>query len=506
MVVAQSLVEQGFGVALESISLASVGRPEVVQLKPRFVLVDRHIVRRVDRDQAARATIAGLLAFFGRLGGQVVAIGVDDPVAEARLIDLGVQLASGRVLSSTLVLDARLAEPGDTVVDLARFREAVPSRGLAAEASPGELAEMDEPPGRSASPRGPRLVEEASGGAPNDGKIVEGPDVATLLADTARALGREAGTEQIFQTVFDALSRIVPIDRAAILEADWDAYRMVPRAVLGAGLEGLADLEDSLDNGITGWAFLRGEVYNCPDTDAEDEAVHVPGAAGRVEESLVVVPLVVGDHRLGALNVWRDGTHAFTGTDVERLELVGYLAAAAWRHSQLSEELERRSMNDRLTGLLNARWWDALSRREAAQAVRDGTEVAVVLVDLDDFGRINKTLGQAVGDVVLRNVARALAGVVRTGDAALRYGDDEFLLLLHRGDVAAALRVAEGVQRSLADLPSPSDEIGQLTASIGLALFPRHGETLEEVAEAAALAMKAARSRGRGTLELYDGP
>lgn len=507
MVVAQSLVEQGFGVALESISLASAGRPEVLQLKPRFVLVDRHIVRRVDSDQAARATIAGLLAFFDRLGGQVVALGVDDPVAEARLIELGVKLGSGRVLSSTLVLDARLAEPGDTVVDLASLREVLPPGRPAAGASPGKLSEADGPSGVATSvPAERRSAEEAGADASDGDETVAVTELAGLLADMARALGRSGGAEQVFQAVFDALPGIVAIDRAVILEADWDAYRMVARAALGAGIEGFADLEDSLDSGITGSAFLGGRVHSCPDTDAEDEVARLPGAPDRVEESLVVVPLVVGDHRLGVLDVWRHGTHAFAGTDVERLELVGHLTAAAWQNAQLSEELERRSMTDSLTGLLNKRWWRSLSRREAAQAVRDGTEVAIVLVDLDHFGRINEALGHAVGDVVLRNVARALAGSVRTGDAALRYGSDEFLLLLHHGGAAAALRVAEGVRLALADLPSPSDEIGQLTASMGMALFPRHGENLEEVAEAAALAMKAARSAGRGMLELYGGP
>ena len=80
----------------------------------------------------------------------------------------------------------------------------------------------------------------------------------------------------------------------------------------------------------------KRQPYNCGDTFAHVEAAHVPGSSGgRVDESLVVIPFVAGDHRLGVLDVWRDGIDQFSDDDVERCALVGYLAAAAWRNACL---------------------------------------------------------------------------------------------------------------------------------------------------------------------------
>ncbi len=486
MTVAERLVEEGFRLAFESVSLASVGRPEVAQLKPFLVFVDRHIVRRVEGDGAARAAISGLLAFFSRLGGRVAAQGVDEEGVARTLTELGLQLGSGWFLSPPVVLDAAVAVPGDEVVSRAWFRQQV-------------VQPLEQP--RTEVPA--LAFAELPAGM---GGVVDDRGFASVLAETSRRFQAERETTRILEIVGEMLPQVVPFDRLAVFEADWESYRMIPRTVVGDGLEGLMDLDDSLDSGITGWAFLRGEPYNCPDTYAHSEAAHVPGSdPGRIDESLVVVPLIAGDHRLGVLDVWRDGTHAFSATDVERCQLFGYLAAAAWRNAQLYSELEHRAITDNLTGLLNMRWWDELARREAAQAVRAGTPIALLLVDLDHFKRVNDTLGHAVGDVVLRNTARALSHSVRTGDAAVRYGGDEFLLVLRDGDERAAIRVAESIREALGDLPSPSDELGPVTASIGVALFPGHGETLEEVVQAADRAMYEAKSLGRDRLRVYAG-
>ena len=102
-------------------------------------------------------------------------------------------------------------------------------------------------------------------------------------------------------------------------------------------------------------------------------------------------PSIAGDQRLGVLDVWRDGLDPFNEEEVERCALIGYLAAAAWRNAQLYSELEQRVLTDNLTGLLNKRWWDELAPREAAQALRTGSELAILLVDLDHFKRVPTT-------------------------------------------------------------------------------------------------------------------
>ncbi len=471
------LNESGFPVAVDGVTVASLAETELFEVAPAFAVLDASLTNRVTREARARAEVGAMLSYFGRLGTRMVVRGVDDERFAHLLLEAGLQLGVGRALHAPVTLDKEAAEPGDEVVTRSWFRERA-------------VKVLERPEGDIA----PIFYESLP---PDTGSVQDDRDFARVLAEAARLLQAEHDTASILDAVAELLPRVVPVDRLAIFQADWDSYTLRPRVVVGDTLQGLSAADDLMETGITGWAFLRGDPYNCGDTYRHPEAVHVPGSiGGQFDESLVVIPLISGDYRLGAIDLWRDGLDQFTEADVERCVLVGYLAAAAWRNSQLYGELERRAITDKLTGLLNKRWWDELAQREAAQAMRAGSTVALLLVDIDNFKRVNDSGGHGLGDVTLRNAARVLATAVRSGDAAVRFGGDEFLLVMHNADVHGAERVAEAVRKALAELP-PVPGVGAITASIGVALYPDHGETLDEVLHASDLAMYTAKAKGR---------
>jgi diguanylate cyclase (GGDEF)-like protein len=474
----------GFGVGIERVEISTLADPFISELLPTFVVIDEALTARIGSEARARAEASALMSYFGRLGVRTIVRGVDDEETAHLLLEAGFQLGIGRYLSQPVVLDTSIAAKGDAVVNRSWFREqAVRVLGR---------FEAERPP---ISYRG--LLER---GAEADDK-----EFAIVLGEAARLLQAEHDTRRILDIVSELLPRVVPVDRLAIFQADWDSYTLRAKVVAGDGMEGLSDVDDLMGTGITGWAFLRGDPYNCGDTFNHAEAAHIPGTkGGRYDESLVVIPLVAGDHRLGVLDVWRDGRDMFTEEDVERCAIFGYLAAAAWRSAQLYTELEQRVVTDKLTGLLNKRWWDELAPREAAQAIRSGSTLALLLVDLDHFKRINDSCGHAVGDIALRNAARVLAATVRSGDAAVRFGGDEFLLVLHNADARGAERVAESVRKQLSELAPVSEAVGSITASIGVAMFPAHGESLEDVIHEADLAMYRAKAKGRDQVVVFS--
>jgi len=477
------LSKMGFALALDEIDVSSLASAEVAELQPAFAMLQGSFADRIRAEPRARAEVAALMSYFGRLGTRIVVRKVDDEHAAQLWIELGQQVGIGTYLHPPVVLDPWLAEAGDQVVNRSWFRERS-VRVL----------------GRHDRERIPVSYSPLS----SSKVAADDREFARALGNAARTLQAEHDPLHILETVAELLPRVLPVDRLAIFEADWNHYTLRPLVVKGEGLEGLADVDDLMDTGITGWAFLRGEPYNCGDTFTHAEAAHIPGSTGgRYDESIVVIPLIAGDQRLGALDVWRDGLDRFSEEEVERCALIGYLAAAAWRNAQLYSELEQRVLTDKLTGLLNKRWWDELAPREAAQALRMGSELAILLVDLDHFKRVNDTCGHAVGDVTLRNAARVLAGAVRSGDAAVRFGGDEFLLVLHGADARGAERVAEMVRKTLAALPPTCAGLGSVTASIGVALFPTHGPSLEEVVHEADLAMYRAKARGRDQVVVF---
>jgi diguanylate cyclase (GGDEF)-like protein len=484
----EELRGQGFQIALADVGPGVLTRGAVTDLMPNFVFLDPTYTEYMSAGIRARAELAGLLAYCARLNAHVIPRGIVDDAIAHRMTGLGVRLGIGSYLGSPAVLDAAWADPGDEVVSPAWFRQ----QGVRVLAATG--VQLDAPAIIANLPN--------ASGAP-----VDAQRFAWALGEAARKMQAEHDPARILAVTAEHLPQVVRADRFAIFEADWDRYQLRPRVLAGGALDGLHEMDISLDRGITGWAFLRGYPYNCPDTRSHSEAVPIPGQdESTMEESMLVVPLMAGDHRLGVIDMWRDGLSQFTDEDLERCALFGYITAAAWRNAQLYAELELRAMTDTLTGLLNHRWWDELATREAARSTRSGTEIGILLIDLDHFKRVNDRCGHAAGDALLRNVGRAIQATLRTGDAAVRYGGEEFLLMLHDADEGGAIRVAEAVQDVLTKLPPAGSGVERVTASIGVAFFPRHGAVLDEVVNVADVAMYQAKALGRNRIVLAPNP
>jgi diguanylate cyclase (GGDEF)-like protein len=163
---------------------------------------------------------------------------------------------------------------------------------------------------------------------------------------------------------------------------------------------------------------------------------------------------------------------------------------------RMAEQLRRLSETDMLTGLLNRRALNDAAVR--ALAPRDGSEVAVILFDVDNFKRINDTLGHAVGDAVLKGIARTLAPLVPAGDAFARYGGEEFVVLLHGAGLDTATAVAEAMRRCLEDDVWLEAAGMSVTASFGAAVRPSgSGMRWEELVATADRRLYRAKQDGR---------
>jgi diguanylate cyclase (GGDEF)-like protein len=122
-----------------------------------------------------------------------------------------------------------------------------------------------------------------------------------------------------------------------------------------------------------------------------------------------------------------------------------------------------------------------------------------MLIDLDHFKRINDSFGHEAGDVVLKAIAGLLKGKVRGSDMACRYGGEEFALILPETGLDAAVRRAEVIRLAIARLvlSHTGTPLGKITTSLGIALFPDHGEDSDALLRAADVALYAAKGAGR---------
>ena len=160
--------------------------------------------------------------------------------------------------------------------------------------------------------------------------------------------------------------------------------------------------------------------------------------------------------------------------------------------------------HDALTGLPNRMLFEDRLSHALADARRKKTQCALIFVDIDHFKNINDTYGHAIGDIVLREVALRLGAGVRDSDTIGRVGGDEFVMLLP--DIAGeegASRVAEKARQALArDIVIEGKSI-PLSASMGIAIFPQHGQTLSDLSNSADTAMYEAKAKGRDTVHVF---
>jgi diguanylate cyclase (GGDEF)-like protein len=164
------------------------------------------------------------------------------------------------------------------------------------------------------------------------------------------------------------------------------------------------------------------------------------------------------------------------------------------RADKLRRVLEGQALADPLTGLANRRSFDDELARAGAGAIRAGTPLALVTIDLDHFKAINDTWGHAIGDRALQAVGAAMGAVARDEDLAARLGGDEFVMLLH-ADQTGALRVAEALRTAVGEISTLPG--GPPSLSIGIAVLPDDADTVEGLVAASDAALYEAKTNGR---------
>jgi diguanylate cyclase (GGDEF)-like protein len=168
------------------------------------------------------------------------------------------------------------------------------------------------------------------------------------------------------------------------------------------------------------------------------------------------------------------------------------------QRSLLHDQLQAAARTDAKTGLLNAAAWQREADTEIVRARRTGETLALLIIDIDHFKRVNDGHGHLVGDQVLVGVAATLRSQLRDYDVVGRFGGEEFVVLLPRADVHEARRVAERLRTRIGRMAVPADDVMiTVTISAGVAIMNIHGDDLIELLAAADLALYRAKALGR---------
>lgn len=335
-------------------------------------------------------------------------------------------------------------------------------------------------------------------------------EMAALLELTAQ-LGRCASLEDMLQRLVDAAARALSVQRVSVRMLDASGQRLLVGARAGQPLHD-SSISFTKGEGLLGWVAEHGKALRLGDAESDPRFVERPSRNAELG-SFLAVPLLDGDTPVGVLSATYDRLDYFT--DDHESEL-GVMAALCAPHLCIAR-LRRLSEVDPLTGALNRRGLDAcfpetLENPDAAAAadangaVDEQTTISVVLLDIDHFKEVNDKFGHDVGDQALLALTNVLASVSRKGDAVVRFGGEEFVLVLPGATAQAATRVAERVRQAVASHRIVCDRgTVQFTVSAGVA-ERRPGESREALLHRADEAMYEAKGMGRDRVRVSELP
>ena len=322
------------------------------------------------------------------------------------------------------------------------------------------------------------------------------------LTEVLHHLLSEQTLDSLLERLAETLSELVPYDTLSIYQADEAQGLLVPVMARDQWAEEILNSWTYFGRGITGWAVENREPVLANQAHLDPRVEIVPGTPLE-PEAFICVPLIARGSVKGALNIYRIGEEArFSEEEFELAQRVGDATALALDNAEIRTALEHQAQTDSLTGLYNHRFFHERLRSELTRASRSEDSVAVLMLDLDDFKKVNDVHGHAVGDLVLSALADMTRATVRGSDVACRIGGEEFAVIMPSCDAGDALGLATRLADKLSEIDF--DPAGRVTVSIGVAQGPEHAMNPRELVACAEAAMMTAKARGKDRIVLFE--
>ena len=209
--------------------------------------------------------------------------------------------------------------------------------------------------------------------------------------------------------------------------------------------------------------------------------------------------MVAQNEILGVLHLQSPSKDNLTEPKRQLAYTVVEQAGMALSNLKLREALREQSIRDPLTGLYNRRYMEEVLKQHISRVTRHLHPLGIIMIDIDHFKHFNDTNGHAAGDALLRELGEFLQRRIRGEDVACRYGGEEFILIMPEAFLEAAHQRAELLRQGAKGLRirDAGQSLGGITLSLGVAIYPQHGRTIENILRAADSALYRAKQDGR---------
>lgn len=318
------------------------------------------------------------------------------------------------------------------------------------------------------------------------------------FSESLRTIDRDNFWIQLTRSVGELLKA----ERVSLLLKDEASGRLIQKAAIGSH----ADLSGKNDIGerVAFKVLESGEPFLIADIRSSNIIPAPPEWRYRTS-SFISMPISIGGRRVAVLNLTDKAEGGMFGVnDIELLEsIVPQIAMAIERGSLKvrAGELEKRSITDSLTGLMNRGYIEERLIEEMNRASRHRFQMSLMMIDVDNFKSYNDSFGHPAGDIALQRVAIALKDTLRAADVAARYGGEEFSVLLPQTSLEEALAIAERLRQRVERTDFPKR---QVTISIGVASYSSEFSDPKDWITAADMALYEAKDMGRNNVQVYE--
>lgn len=245
------------------------------------------------------------------------------------------------------------------------------------------------------------------------------------------------------------------------------------------------------------WGLRRGRSHLMESSLSAINCKHTHHDSPNVES--LCLPMMAQGEALGILYLSTTEKGILTQAKQQLAITVAEQIALAFANLKLHEALQQQSIRDPLTGLFNRHYLEESLEREISRAERKQQSVGIIMLDVDHFKCFNDTFGHDGGDTLLRELGIFIKKNIRGSDIACRFGGEELILILPEASLEVTVQRAEQIREGIKhlNLHNRHQQLGTITLSLGIAIFPLHGTTGEMVIQAADSALYKAKGEGR---------
>ena len=329
------------------------------------------------------------------------------------------------------------------------------------------------------------------------------PDDKKLLTcvEIGKAITSTLNMEQILKIILTRISELIRASNWSLYLLDPETRELYFEVVVGLDKQLLADVRMKLGEGVAGTAALTGEPILVPEDVRRDPRFYprVDDITGFVTRSLICLPLKVQDSVIGVIEIVNpEDPSLFQDTSMPILSMLADYVSIAITNARNHMRIASLAITDDVTGFYNTRFLhDCLDK-----FIQHGQLVSLVFLDLDDFKHVVDTHGHLMGSQMLKEVAEAIDSHLEDNDFLVRYGGDEYVIILPAQDKQAAIIKISNVQKKLSStlfLQAEGLEI-RITASFGIASYPEDAKNKKNLLQLADQSLYRSKQLGKNSI------